>query len=1018
MISVALLGPVEVRRGGELLTVPSGKPTELLMRLAVAAGTVVPKEQLLEDLWAVDAVSTSANTMQSKVSRLRRALGDPALVEGGPIGYRLAVDPTAVDVLELARHADVVTELMHTGDSVAAQAACAEALGLFRGDTLFGASDADWLRPYRAQAEGLRLRLVEDQLRARLDLGASSDVVEALEELVAEHPLRENLWGLLITALYRAGRQADALAAYRTVRQHLVEELGLEPGRDLQRLEQQVLAQDPALDALARTPMTPPTAPSMRRLPGNLPTLSSPLVGRSAEGAELAALCDAHRLVTLVGPAGVGKTRLALEVARQLQPADGAWLVRLETARTPASVGDTVAVALHANDAGEPALVERLQGADVLLVLDNCEHVVEAVAALVHPLLRAGDGVRLLTTSQLPLGVDGENVYPVSPLPFADAVELFGQRAAGHDRGFSATENADTVEEVCRALDGLPLAIELAAARTRSLSLPEISRRLADRFSLLRDSSSRRPERQGSLAAAIGWSYDLLFPDDQRGLWALAVFVGGAPLDGVERVLAALGVPDEAALDVVDRLVERSLVTIEKTADGDRRYWLLDSVRSFALDRLGQSGDVSVAFGAHAAWVAEGAAAAAEGARGPDQPGHVAWVRTERANIDAALEWAGSHDPLLALTLATQLGWVWMLAGDHAGAERMRAALAAAGSDAPETLRLAGSLLLGWLQASGGDVELGHAAVTEAIDRFDFAGDELARARADFFLAYVLSQRGDFEGCRTVLDRSRPVFVECGQAWDEAANWVLLGHATLAAGDQDQATKACTDATRLLADVGDPWFLVHTEAMLGAVAQAEGHFADACLHLGRAADAAQRQGFASSEAYHRANLGRAQQQAGDLDAAAQSLLAALDVARAAGDLRVASLARMRLGRVLREQGELDAARTQFVAAQTWYRASGGGDHALLTDCLVAVTEPSVADAGDLLDTVLAEARRTGDSEVEVLALDAMARRSAVDGDLGAAIAWLELADAAMGTARLRVTQADRIDAQAARRLLA
>ncbi len=442
--------------------------------------------------------------------------------------------------------------------------------------------------------------------------------------------------------------------------------------------------------------------------------------------------------------------------------------------------------------------------------------------------------------ASVPLGVDGEHVYGISPLPFADAVELFGQRAAVHDQTFAAAENTATIEELCRSLDGLPLAIELAAARTRSLSLPEISRRLADRFSVLRDPASRRPERQRTLAAAIGWSYDLLFPDDQRGLWALAAFVGGAPLDGVERVLGALGVPDEVALDVVDRLVDRSLVTIEKTADGGLRYWLLDSVRTFALDRLDESGEAPTALGAHAAWVAGGAAAAAAGARGPDQPRHVALARTERANIDAALEWAGTNDPVLALTIATQLGWVWMLAGDHVGAERMRAALTAAGSVAPDQLRLTGSLLLGWLDAAGGDVELGHATVVDAIEQFDFAGDDLARARADFYLAFVLSQKGDFEGCQRVLDLSRPVFVELGQSWDEAANWVLFAHVTLAAGDQAAATKACTEATRLLAEVRDPWFLVHTEAMLGAVAQAEARYADACHHLGRAADAAQR----------------------------------------------------------------------------------------------------------------------------------------------------------------------------------
>ncbi len=534
---------------------------------------------------------------------------------------------------------------------------------------------------------------------------------------------------------------------------------------------------------------------------------------------------------------------------------------------------------------------------------------------------------------------------------------------------------------------------------------------------MLRDPASRRPERQRTLAAAIGWSYDLLFPDDQRGLWALATFVGGAPLDGVERVLGALGVPAEAALDVVDRLVDRSLVTIEATADGDLRYWLLDSVRSFALDRLDESGEAPTAFGAHAGWVAAASDAAAVGARGPDQPHHVRWASTERANVDAALAWAGSADPVLALTIATQLGWVWMLVGDHAAAERMRVALTAAEPVATGDLRLSGCLLLGWLYAAGGDVELGRAIVVDAIEQFDFAGDDLARARADFFLAYVLSQKGDFEECQRVLERSRPVFAELGEAWDEAANRVLYAHVALAGGDQAKATQACTEATRLLTEVRDPWFLVHTGAMLGAIAQAEARYEDACDHLDRAAAAALSQGFASTEAYHRANLGRAQQQRGDLDAAALSLQAAIDVARAAGDLRVAALARMRLGRVLREQGDPEAARSQLLAAQAWYRASGGGDHALLTDCLVAVTAPPEGRERSLLDEVLDEARRSADFEVEVLVLDALARQSADAGDLHAAATWLELADAAMPAARLRVTEADRIDAHVVRPLL-
>jgi predicted ATPase/DNA-binding SARP family transcriptional activator/predicted negative regulator of RcsB-dependent stress response len=1020
MISVALLGPVEVRRDGELIVVPAGKPTELLMRLALSAGTMVLKERLLEDLWADDAVATTANTMQSKVSRLRRALGDPTLVVGGSLGYTLAIDAHAVDALEVVRRAEEISALRHEGHPAAVVDACSAALALFRGENLFGASDAAWLHPHRTQLEGLRLRLIEDRIGARIDLGATGDVVGELEELVAAHPLREGLWALLMTALYRAGRQADALAAYRTVRAHLVEELGLEPGRELQRLEQQVLEHDPALDAPAAPPAPATPAPALASPTsrgGNLPPLSSTLVGRDDDCSALAELGEQHRLVTLVGPAGVGKTRLALEVARRSDVADGAWLVRLDTARSPAAVADTIAVALHAADASEAALVERLRGARVLIVLDNCEHVVDTVAELVAPLLRAGPDVRILATSQLPLGVDGEQVYAVEPLPFADAVALFTQRAGEHGQSYTDAEATASIDEVCRSLDGLPLAIELAAARTKALSLPEISRRLTDRFTLLRDPSSRRSERRRTLAGAISWSYDLLFPDDQRGLWALACFVGGAPLDGIEQVLSALDVPDEAAVDVVGRLVDRSLVRVERRDEGGLRYWLLDSVRSFARDRLDDSGEAPAVLRAHAEWVAGAAAAAEHGSLGPEQPGHVAFVRTERANIDAALEWTRANDPVLGLTIAVRLGWLWVVAGDALGAARLRAALAAAG-DAPDELRVAGWLLLGWLDAAAGNVDLAHVAVTTAVDELADVDDRYLHARADFFLGYVLSQKGDFDESRRLLDQARQVFVELGCRWDEAADWVLTAHVTLAGGDQPAAAQACREASRVLSEVGDPWFLVHVEAMSGAMAQAEQRYGDACVHLGNAAAAARNDGFASSEAYHRANLGRAQQQHGDLDDARRSLGQAIDLARDAGDLRVAALARLRLGRVLRAEGDIDAARAAVREAQDWYRASGGGDHARLADCMVAAMAPaSATEAGDVLVSVLADARLAGDPEVEVLALDALARRATEAGDLEAAAELLACADEAMPAARLRVTDDDRLDAHAARRLL-
>ena len=392
----------------------------------------------------------------------------------------------------------------------------------------------------------------------------------------------------------------------------------------------------------------------------------------------MAELVAAHRLVTLVGPAGVGKTRLALEVGarRPSRPTAPGSSASRRRARA-ASVGDTIAAALHANGATEAALIERLRGANVLIVLDNCEHVVDAVADLVAPLLRAGPDVRLLATSQLPLGVDGEQVYAIDPLSFADAVEpVRATRRRARPAARRAPTRTATIEEVCRSLDGLPLAIELAAARTKSLSLSEISRRLADRFSLLRDPTSRRPERQRTLAAAIAWSYDLLFPDDQRGLWALACFVGGAPLDGVERVLQA---PRRARRSRRRRgRSARRPIARQHRAEARRRRALLAArqrphLRARPPPRERRS--PGRPRGARRLGRRRWRPRPSPGPRAPSNPSHVAFARTERANIDAALEWANAHDPLLALTIAAHLGWVWIVLGDAVGAQRLRAAL-------------------------------------------------------------------------------------------------------------------------------------------------------------------------------------------------------------------------------------------------------------------------------------------------------------------------------------------------------
>jgi predicted ATPase/DNA-binding SARP family transcriptional activator len=748
VLTVAVLGPLEVRRDGVRLVIPGGKTTEVLVRLALDAGVLVRADRLIEDLWSGQARAVARNTLQSKVSQLRRALGDPRLVAGGAAGYTLAVDPRSVDALEVLRLAE----------SVPSQCEAAETrrvLAMFRGDVLPSAGDGEWLAPYRARLEDAWLRLTEDHLAARIEMGAGGELVGELERLVAVHPLHEGLWKLLIMALYRAGRQADALAAYRRIRQRLADDLGLDPGPELKVLERQVLLHDQGLDAPTLVPESPR---------GNLPALLPSLVGREADHAAITQLVRERRLVTVVGPPGVGKTRLAIEVAASIGTANGAWLVRLESAQTGASVWPSVGEAFNLSAATEATVLDRLGGSNALLVLDNCEHLVSVLREPVGRMLGAAPGVRILATSQLPLGMDGEVGYALEPLTLADSVALFSQRAAHQRRSFVLDgDTGQIVEAVCRSLDGLPLAIELAAARVKALSVHEIARRLVDRFTLLNDPTSHRPARQRTLRAAIGWSYDLLFPDDQRGLWALACFSGGAPLAAVEEVVAALGIPAASVVDVVDRLTDRSLVSVEVGGGGEVRYRLLESVREYSLDRLREAGMADIVFGAHASWFAKAATRAADGARGWNQASHLSTARTERANIEAALAWACIHDPGLGLRIGIGFGWAWFILGAGVdGARHIRDALAAA--DASPADRAAALVLGGLLEASGGNLDRAIAGLDQGMR----IGDDELRGVGRLYLAFVRSQQGRAQEALALLGECRSDFHQRGRRWEEA----------------------------------------------------------------------------------------------------------------------------------------------------------------------------------------------------------------------------------------------------------
>jgi predicted ATPase len=454
--------------------------------------------------------------------------------------------------------------------------------------------------------------------------------------------------------------------------------------------------------------------------------------------------------------------------------------------------------------------------------LDNCEHLVGALTSALDCMLSTEPMLHILTTSQVPLDLDGEATHVLEPLTIAESVVLFAQRAQQCSRSFQLDDDSTVVESICRSLDGLPLAIELAASRTKALSVHEIARRLEDRFTLLSDPVSHGSPRQRTLHAAIAWSYDLLFPDDQRGLWAVSSFPGGAPLAAAEHVLAALGVPADALMDVFTRLADRSLVAVEVDPDGAVRYRLLDSVREFSIDRLRTSGLTDTALGACASWFADAATDVAQGVRGHEQARHLSFVRTEQVNIDAAVTWSLDHDPLLALRIVTGLGWAWaVLGGNSDAAQRVRAAVASARAVAQTSDVTAALLLAGWLEASGGDLEVATADLDEAMR----LGDPLARSTGTLYLAFIRSQQGRAEGALTLLAQCRPHFHDLGRTWEEGATWLLSAWAEIALGRTDRGKAACDEALRLLRPLGDQWALNHAEGMLGALAEAEQRFA-------------------------------------------------------------------------------------------------------------------------------------------------------------------------------------------------
>ena len=934
-----VLGPVRAVRAGRDVALGGPKQRAVLALLLRDAGRVVPAEYLVEVLWRGSPPPGAAKTLRSYLSRLRSLLGPEAALVAQGGGYAITVQPDQVDASRFEHLVGAGQDALNRGEAAAAASRFGEALALWRGRALADVGDVEPLVLEGARLEELRLVAVEGRAEAEIELGLHAEVAGELERLVAEYPLRERLWRLLVLALYRGERQADALAAYRRAREMLAEELGIEPGEDLRRLEEAVLRQEVP-------------AASAHRGRHNLPAQLTSLLGREQELATLRGLLGKARLVTLTGAGGSGKTRLAVELAAGVLDRfpDGVWLADLAGITRADLVPSLVMEALGVRQSGDVPVLEalrfRLRSAGLLLVLDNCEHLLGACVELAVALLGGSPGLQILATSREPLGIPGEVVYPLSPLPVppepanaealagAAAVRLFLDRAsAARAGGGAAAVPVTVVARICRALDGLPLAIELAAARASALSVEEIETHLADKFAFL---AYRRPvtsPRHQALKTTIGWSYDLLPAQEARVFRELSVFAGGFSLATVAAVCRQ---GDEAAaLDVVDRLASKSLIVAE-TAAGRTRYRLLETIRQYAADCLAEAGEARQARLRHAGVFLDLAE------REPD----LAVLAREHDNFRAALDWSLTQDSQTGPRLARALGSFWLARGNFQEARSWLERALAAGS-ADRRLRADLLRLLGATLYQAGDLERAQAVAAEGFQAAVAAGAVAVQARIRVRLAEIgITQGGLHTDALAECEAAAAALESEGDAAGLAEAWLAIGKLRYFLGDATAGGQALERAAVHAADSGnryaqwqarawlvttfqvlpipadvaigraeqlleaasgDPWAEAAIAGPLAVVYAFAGRFADARAAIARSLSIFTGSGAKLNWAFRATLAGQVEMIAGDPAAAEQLLREGCEALREMGEHGYRSFAMAMLAEAVYAQGRLGEA---------------------------------------------------------------------------------------------------------------
>ena len=949
-----MLGPLEVRTDadpGEIVEVPGARLRALLIMLALHPGQPVPASQLIDGLWPEEMPAAAANALQALVSRLRRALPEP-VIESRPSGYQLKIDPRCTDIVRFENLAAAGRAQLRDDPAMAGQT-LRQALALWRGPALTDVAETDFGQAAIARLDELRLTAIEHRIDADLRTGNTSSLVAELEGLVVAYPMREPLAARLMRALHAADRRGAALEVYEQTRKRLVSQLGVEPSAELAALHLDILRDDPPGEPGATNPAP---ASFTNRVHTNLRAELTSFVGRDTELRHVAELLGAHRLITLTGPGGAGKTRLAVEAARAELPAmpDGVWLVELAPVTDPADVTSTVLGTLGLREqvlvyptrprrvmAETPLppdelsrLLSALAAKRTLLVLDNCEHLIAAAAALADRVLAACPRVLILATSREPLNITGEALWAVGPLTLppdpaatslpaeravvqdSASVRLLTQRARAVVPGFEVTEdNAPAVAMICRALDGMPLAIELAAARLRTMAPEQVAARLSDRFQLLTGGSRTAMPRHQTLRAVVDWSWDLL-DDAERALWRrFSVFAGGATLEAAEQVCSGSGVRADQILDLLTALADKSLLIVRHDPP---RYRMLEIIRAYGQERLAEAGESEEVREAHAQYFTRLAEAGQYHLLRGEQLDWLRRLSADQDNLHAAIRGAiAVGDGPVAVRLAAALGWYWSLRTMKVeGAELIGEALSVRGAVAaadPENLAVA--YALGALLAM--DTPL-RATVPDWLDR----AAALAARIADP-VHPIMPLLGPIASLFGASDPARaPVGPEAFDAavghpdpWAAAIARILRGHWALNVGRRHAEAEADFLAgASILSELGERWGQAVALGGLAMLEGCRGEHTVAVSHYRQARELVAAFGSTEDELQFRLLMVRQLWLAGEREAARAELSRALPDADRLGLPELRAFAVYVAGDLARLDGRPEAARAALVRA--------------------------------------------------------------------------------------------------------